>query len=308
MAGITIDKAAKIAYRTESLYLTANSTYANARTYAIQSATDLYGAGSAEVTATTNAWYAVGVGAACRRHHCRPHLPLLTAPSKGNSQAYEYDATWCSWAASTALRAPMRGYYNGTAISTSVAAGSTQTISLPGRLRGHGLRRVLASIYADWNQGRRLLPTPAKTGVVGQHAPARADRAQRHLHGAHHGPQRRHPPARGDERQRGHQPAAAPTATAKPRTTPSSVTGGAAIAGAAHGTTHQQQRDGARWHSCYPNPATEALQPDAVGARHPSASVVGKPTCAASASQGTHLQQRYAEHAAPWPKACTPSA
>ncbi|WP_166921325.1 M4 family metallopeptidase [Flavobacterium poyangense] len=64
VAGITIDKAEKIAYRLESIYLTANSTFANARTYGIQSAIDLYGEGSAEVIATTNAFYAVGVGAA----------------------------------------------------------------------------------------------------------------------------------------------------------------------------------------------------------------------------------------------------
>jgi Zn-dependent metalloprotease len=41
VTGINIDKAAKIAYRLESVYLSANSTYANARTYGIQSATDL---------------------------------------------------------------------------------------------------------------------------------------------------------------------------------------------------------------------------------------------------------------------------
>jgi hypothetical protein len=38
VTGINIDKAA-IAYRLESVYLSANSTYANARTYGIQSAT-----------------------------------------------------------------------------------------------------------------------------------------------------------------------------------------------------------------------------------------------------------------------------
>ena len=64
VTGITIDKAAKIAYRLESVYLSANSSYANARTYGIQAAIDLYGAGSAEVIATTNAFYAVGIGAA----------------------------------------------------------------------------------------------------------------------------------------------------------------------------------------------------------------------------------------------------
>lgn len=64
VTGIGIDKAAKITYRMESIYMTSSSTYANARTYAIQAATDLYGAGSPEVIATTNAFYAVGIGAA----------------------------------------------------------------------------------------------------------------------------------------------------------------------------------------------------------------------------------------------------
>ncbi len=62
VSGLGIDKAAKITFRMESVYMTASSTYPQARTYAIQAATDLFGAGSAEVTATTNAWYAVGVG------------------------------------------------------------------------------------------------------------------------------------------------------------------------------------------------------------------------------------------------------
>ena len=64
VTGIGIDAAAAIAYRTNTVYLVSSSNYANARTYAIQSATDLYGAGSAQVIATTNAWYAVGIGAA----------------------------------------------------------------------------------------------------------------------------------------------------------------------------------------------------------------------------------------------------
>jgi hypothetical protein len=60
--------------------LSANSTYANARTYGIQSATDLYG--SPEVIATTNAFYAVGVGSA--------YGVLEYCASKGNSVADEY--------------------------------------------------------------------------------------------------------------------------------------------------------------------------------------------------------------------------
>jgi Zn-dependent metalloprotease len=62
VTGISISKAEKIAYRAETVYMTANTTFANARTYAIQAAIDLYGDCSPEVISTTNAWYAVGVG------------------------------------------------------------------------------------------------------------------------------------------------------------------------------------------------------------------------------------------------------
>ncbi|MDX8552346.1 M4 family metallopeptidase [Tenacibaculum sp. 1B UA] len=62
VTGIGMTKAAKIAYRTEANYLSASSTYADARTAAIQAATDLYGANSQEVISTTNAFYAVNVG------------------------------------------------------------------------------------------------------------------------------------------------------------------------------------------------------------------------------------------------------
>ncbi|WP_460504030.1 M4 family metallopeptidase, partial [Hymenobacter agri] len=62
VTGIGIDKAARIAYRAERLYLTPNSDYRSTRMFTIQAATDLYGANSAEVTAVTDAWYAVGLG------------------------------------------------------------------------------------------------------------------------------------------------------------------------------------------------------------------------------------------------------
>jgi len=64
VSSIGMDKAASIAYRNLSVYLNSNSQYSDARAGAIQSAIDLYGAGSAEEIAVTNAWYAVGVGAA----------------------------------------------------------------------------------------------------------------------------------------------------------------------------------------------------------------------------------------------------
>jgi bacillolysin len=59
--GIGMDKAAKIAFRTLTVYLTASSNYSVARTASIQAATDLYGAASNEVAQVKNAWCAVNV-------------------------------------------------------------------------------------------------------------------------------------------------------------------------------------------------------------------------------------------------------
>jgi bacillolysin len=64
VSGIGITDAAKITFRAEDNYFTSSTNYTSARTYTIQAATDLFGAGSAQVIAVTNAWYAVGVGAA----------------------------------------------------------------------------------------------------------------------------------------------------------------------------------------------------------------------------------------------------
>ena len=64
ITGITITKAEKIAYRTLTTYLTSSSTFADARTASIQACMDLYGGCGFEAQQVTNAWYAVGVGAA----------------------------------------------------------------------------------------------------------------------------------------------------------------------------------------------------------------------------------------------------
>jgi len=59
---ITMQKAASIAYRALTVYMTASTDYPNLRNYTIQAAKDLFGECSNEVVQTTNAWYAVGVG------------------------------------------------------------------------------------------------------------------------------------------------------------------------------------------------------------------------------------------------------
>jgi Zn-dependent metalloprotease/chitodextrinase len=123
--GISIDKAAKIAYRLESVYLSANSTFANARTYGIQSAIDLYGAGSPEVIATTNAFYAVGVGSA----YVTADSVAPSTPSSLAAAGTTDSSTNLSWNASTD-NVGVTGYniYNGTTLA-GTSTGTTYTAS-----------------------------------------------------------------------------------------------------------------------------------------------------------------------------------
>ena len=62
VTGIGMLKAAEIAYFAERDYLTANSTYADARVATLEVASNLYCPLSPEFIAVTNAWYAVNVG------------------------------------------------------------------------------------------------------------------------------------------------------------------------------------------------------------------------------------------------------
>jgi Zn-dependent metalloprotease len=64
VAAIGLAKADQILYRSETVYLSPTSKYADWRTACVNAATDLYGSGSNEVTQVQNAWYAVGIGTA----------------------------------------------------------------------------------------------------------------------------------------------------------------------------------------------------------------------------------------------------
>ncbi len=124
VTGIGIDKAAKIAYRNLTVYLTASSNYAAARTGAIQAATDLYGVGTAEVIATTEAWNAVGVYAPGPDTN-PPTAPVLTAGTKTQATIA------LSWTAATDNVA-VTGYdvfVNGTINNTATLTARTYTVS-----------------------------------------------------------------------------------------------------------------------------------------------------------------------------------
>jgi len=62
ISAIGLTKAANIAYRNLTVYMTNTSTYVDARAGAIQAAADLYGECSNEQLQTNNAWMAVGLG------------------------------------------------------------------------------------------------------------------------------------------------------------------------------------------------------------------------------------------------------
>ncbi len=61
MTGIGADDASKIWYRALVFYLGASSNFLNARRATVQAAMDLFGAGSTQAKAVTNAWSLVGV-------------------------------------------------------------------------------------------------------------------------------------------------------------------------------------------------------------------------------------------------------
>ncbi len=137
VSGIGIDKAGKIAYRTESVYLTSSSDYADARTYSIQAAKDLYGTGSAEEQTVTNAWYAVGIGA--------PYGVLAYCSSKGNSVSDEYIQKVQLNTINNSSDGG-NGYSNFTSISTDLTVGQSYTITITPKWTG----TVYNEAYAVW--------------------------------------------------------------------------------------------------------------------------------------------------------------
>ncbi|MDJ0364820.1 M4 family metallopeptidase [Hymenobacter sp. H14-R3] len=151
VAALGLSAAAKITFRMESVYMTASSTYAQARTYSIQAATDLYGATSTQTQAVTNAWYAVGVGAAYGGTTTTPPATSNYCTSKGTSQAYEYIDYVKLGTGIARTSGANGGYYDGTASTASVAAGSSQTVSFSAGFTGSAYTENW-KVYIDYNQ------------------------------------------------------------------------------------------------------------------------------------------------------------
>jgi Zn-dependent metalloprotease len=135
VTGIGMDKAAAIAYRNLTVYLNTNSQYSDARNGAIQAARDLYGADSPEEIATTNAWYAVGVGAAYGGGGGSGYCA-----SQGNNVNDEYISRVQLNTIDNASGAQF--YSDFTSISTSLNEGSSYTITVTPTWTG-----------STWNEG-----------------------------------------------------------------------------------------------------------------------------------------------------------
>ncbi len=123
VAGIGMDKSAKIAYRAINNYLSANSTFDQARTAFIQSAIDLYGAAGPEEIAVTDAMYAVNVGAAYGggggTSYCTSASTNVNDEYIGRVQVGTIDNT-----------SGAQFYTDFTSVSTSMSEGSTYTVTV----------------------------------------------------------------------------------------------------------------------------------------------------------------------------------
>jgi len=143
VTGLGLTKAARIAYRNLTVYLTSSSTYAAARAGAIQSAIDLYGADSPEVIATTNAWYAVGVGSA----YCSGCISYCT--SAGGNSSYEWIAS--VKVGSFTNTSGAAGYTDFTSKTVSVSAGSSYSVTLTPGFSGSTYNEYW-KIWIDFNK------------------------------------------------------------------------------------------------------------------------------------------------------------
>lgn len=130
VTGIGLAKAAAIAYRNNATKLSQNSTFADARAGAIASAIELYGAGSPEEIATTNAWYAVGVGAAHTGGGGTPTCSVPTGLTSNTITASSANLIWGSVSSATGYNVRYKAVSSSTWLTTTATGTSTSVSGL----------------------------------------------------------------------------------------------------------------------------------------------------------------------------------
>ncbi|MEP6466275.1 MAG: M4 family metallopeptidase [Parafilimonas sp.] len=164
--GIGLAEADQILYRTNTVYLTPNSVYADWRTACISAATDLYGPNSNEVIQVENAWYAVGIGTAGGG--------ITYCASAGLSTTNEYIKR-IIYNTIDNTSGDNGGYGDYTALSTNVTAGQSYTLKVQAGFTG-ATRKEFWTVYIDYNgdgdfndAGEKLGPVAVNSaGLVGK--------------------------------------------------------------------------------------------------------------------------------------------
>jgi hypothetical protein len=106
VTGIGIAKAAQIWYATLTNYLSANSTFLNAREGALQAATDLYGDDSTEYRTVCSAFAAVGIGTTCETATPTPTVTPTETPAPTSTPTATSTATSTPRPTNTATNTP----------------------------------------------------------------------------------------------------------------------------------------------------------------------------------------------------------
>lgn len=146
VTGIGLTAAERIIYRTNAVYLTPTSRYADWRTACINAATDLYGAVSTQVTQVKNAWYAVGIGSASGGNaYCA---------SAGTSTAFEYINKVVLGSINN-TSGNNGGYRDYTSLNTGLTANTTYSIQLTPGFSGSAYTEYW-TVYIDYNQNGKL--------------------------------------------------------------------------------------------------------------------------------------------------------
>lgn len=130
VGAITMDKAAAIAYRTLTTKLTPTSNFDDARTQSIIAAQELYCAGSLEERAVTNAWYAVGVGAAHPTESINGDFPSGSCASTIQSFAVENPVSGLTYGWSVTSGLQIIGSTTGNLTSIKVIGNGDQYVTL----------------------------------------------------------------------------------------------------------------------------------------------------------------------------------